>query len=128
MNGGNIFAFTLKRVPEIFAQILSRSGVAAADVDHFVLHQSNRFIMQHLAKKLSIDMGKVPMILDDFGNTGGPSIPLAMTRGLPPNRSRPSTLLSIGYGVGLSWAASLFALGPDVPLLHRVYQPTAQAS
>jgi 3-oxoacyl-[acyl-carrier-protein] synthase III len=125
MNGANVFAFTLKRVPSVFAEILSKSGVGVDDVDHFVFHQSNRFIMQHLARKLSLDVEKFPIILGEYGNTGGPSIPLTMTRGLPAARKDPATLLSIGYGVGLSWSASIFDLPLHTPLLHSIYQPAA---
>lgn len=128
MNGANIFAFTLKRVPSILEEMASRSETELDDVDFFVLHQSNRFIMQHLAKKLSLDLGKIPIILDEFGNTGGPSVPLTMTRGLPTDRTDDVSLLSIGYGVGLSWSASLFDLAPDTPLLHSVYEPSSSGA
>ena len=128
MNGPNIFTFTLKRVPSIVEEILDRSGTERDDVDHFVFHQSNRFIMQHLAKKMGISLDKIPIILDDFGNTGGPSVALTMTCGLPGERSEAVRLLSIGYGVGLSWSASLYDLAPDAPLLHTTYEPVAEVA
>jgi 3-oxoacyl-[acyl-carrier-protein] synthase-3 len=127
MNGANIFAFTLKRVPSILQEMISRSGSVIDDIDFFLLHQSNRFIMQHLAKKLSLELSKVPIILEEYGNTGGPSVALTMTRGLPEERKEPSRLLSIGYGVGLSWSASLFDLDPEVPLLHSLYEAADEA-
>jgi 3-oxoacyl-[acyl-carrier-protein] synthase III len=54
------------------------------------------------------------MTIGDFGNTGGPSIPLTIAQGgldRPPGR--PLTLMLIGYGVGLSWGSALVQLAPE---------------
>jgi 3-oxoacyl-[acyl-carrier-protein] synthase-3 len=51
-------------------------------VDYFIFHQSNRFIMQHLAKKAAIPKQKIPLTIEGFGSAGGPSVPLTITRGL----------------------------------------------
>ena len=93
------------------------------DIDRFVLHQSNRFIMMHLAKKCKVDVAKMPLILDRYGNTGGASVPLAMTEGMPREGRSKEKILSIGYGVGLSWSSAVFDLDPDVHLMHSIYQP-----
>lgn len=124
MDGANIFAFSLKRVPAIIEDTLEMSGLRNEDIDRFILHQSNRFIMMHLAKKCSVDPEKMPIILDRYGNTGGPSVPLAITEGLPANGRDREKLFSIGYGVGLSWSSAIFDLDPDTPLLHSVYPET----
>jgi 3-oxoacyl-[acyl-carrier-protein] synthase-3 len=124
MDGANIFAFSLKRVPSIINETLEQSGLKIEDIDRFILHQSNRFIMMHLAKKCSVDPEKMPIILDRYGNTGGPSVPLAITEGLPATGRRKEKLFSIGYGVGLSWSSAVFDLEPDTPLLHSVYPET----
>jgi len=121
MNGANIFAFSLRTVPEIIAEVLDGAELQADDVDHFVLHQSNRFMMKHLAKKCGIDSSKVPIILEEFGNTGGASVPLTMTQGLDLPLAKSAKVLSIGYGVGLSWSAALFHLRPETALTHSVY-------
>jgi 3-oxoacyl-[acyl-carrier-protein] synthase-3 len=121
MNGPNIFSFSIKRVPAIIEEMLARTQLGVNDIDYFVLHQSNRFIMKHLAKKCSLDPDKVPIILEDFGNAGGPSVPLAITQGIPAQRPSDSRILAIGYGVGLSWSASLFDLEATVSLTHSVY-------
>lgn len=119
MNGANLFAFTIKRVPAVVNDTLALAGATVADVDYVVLHQSNRFMMQHLAKKLSLPEGKVPFTLGEYGNTGGPSVPLTMTRALPAApRDRALKVLLVGYGVGLSWGAALVDLDKAAPLLH----------
>ena len=119
MNGANIFSFSIKRVPSIIQDTLELAGIGKDDVDYFVLHQSNQFIMRHLAKKMGIAEAKSPLTLGEFGNTGGPSVPLTITRGnlvRPPDRAL--SLMLVGYGVGLSWASSLIRLGPGAVLGH----------
>lgn len=121
MNGAGIMNFTLKRVPPLVTDTLEAAGLGPESVDYFVLHQSNRFIMRHLARKCSIPDEKMPLTLWEYGNTGGPSVPLTMTQG---NLVRPAdrdlTLLLVAYGVGLSWGSGLVNLPPDARLNHMV--------
>jgi 3-oxoacyl-[acyl-carrier-protein] synthase-3 len=119
MSGANVFNFTIKRVPQLIQDTLSVSGVAKEQVDYFIFHQSNGFIIKHIMQKVRLSDTRVPMILGEFGNTGGASIPLTITHGAlirPPNRSLKIMLL--GYGVGLSWASALVSLEPTVLLEH----------
>jgi 3-oxoacyl-[acyl-carrier-protein] synthase III len=111
MNGALIFNFTIKRVPALIDETLKGAGISSNDVDYFIFHQSNQFIMKHLCTKQSISLEKVPIILKDFGNTGGPSIPLTLTEGkLQRPTEKALRLMLLGYGVGLSWASALLDL------------------
>lgn len=119
MNGPNLFNFTIKRVPPLVEDTLKQAGRTAAEVDQFILHQSNRFMMQHIAKKLEISLDRMPLTLDTFGNTGGASVPLTLTHALAKTpRPGKQTVMLIGYGVGLSWGSALVEVGPEVPLSH----------
>ena len=124
MNGANIFNFTIKRIPTLVEETLRGAGLAAESVDYFVLHQSNLFIMRHLAKKMQIPESKLPQTIQRYGSTGGPSIPLTITQGgLVRPADRALKLLLVGYGVGLSWGSALIDLPPDTILDHVVFNP-----
>jgi 3-oxoacyl-[acyl-carrier-protein] synthase III len=117
MNGALIFNFTIKRVPALIEETLAGAGIPSSDVDYFILHQSNQFIMKHLCAKQSLPLEKVPIILKEFGNTGGASIPLTLTEGkLNRPTDRTLRLMLVGYGVGLSWGSSLVDLDPQAIL------------
>jgi 3-oxoacyl-[acyl-carrier-protein] synthase III len=119
MNGAKVFNFTIKRVPPLVEQTLRLSNGTIEDVDYYIFHQSNRFIMKHLAKKMGLPDEKIPMTLNEFGNTGGASIPLTITKGglvRSPNHSL--LLMLLGYGVGLSWGSALIDLNSDTILQH----------
>lgn len=119
MNGANIFNFTIKRVPPLIQKTLQFSGFEKEEVDYFIFHQSNQFIIKHLIKKTGIPDEKVPMTLKTFGNTGGPSIPLTITKGdIVRAMDRPLNMMLLGYGVGLSWASALVSMDEDAILGH----------
>lgn len=119
MNGASLFNFTIQRVPPLINDTLTMAQKTIADVDYYVFHQSNQFMMRHLAKKCGLPAERTPIILDTFGNCGGPSVPLTITQGVAPNGVNKSlTLMLLGYGVGLSWSSALVTIDPNTALLH----------
>jgi 3-oxoacyl-[acyl-carrier-protein] synthase-3 len=126
MDGAGIFNFTIQHVPALIQDTLAFAGLGTADIDCYAFHQSNRFILKHLVKKCGLPTDRVPMVLDRFGNAGGPSVALALTQGALPEWSRRWRAMIIGYGVGLSWGAAIVELDPEVPLLHTVYTGTME--
>jgi 3-oxoacyl-[acyl-carrier-protein] synthase-3 len=128
MNGKNVFNFTIKRVPRLIEDTLAGAGLSADQIDYFIFHQSNRFIMRHLAKKTGLPEEKIPLTIGEFGSPGGPSIPLTITCGglrRPPEREL--LLLLLGYGVGLSWASAVLTLRPEAILRHLELSTPVQA-
>jgi len=119
MNGSNLFNFTIQRVPPLISDTLQQANKTVEDIDYFAFHQSNRFIMKHLMKKCGLTEAQVPVILDEFGNSGGPSVALAITQGVcsTPINTDVSIML-LGYGVGLSWSAGLVQLDIKSVITH----------
>ena len=129
MNGAAIFNFAIKRIPPTIQETLAAAGVTRESIDYFILHQSNLFIMRHLAQKMGIPEAKLPLSIEKFGSAGGPSVPLTLTQGgiLRP-ADRALRLLLVGYGVGLSWGSALLSLPPDAVLDHvQISVPFASA-
>ncbi len=104
MNGSEVFTFTITDVPKSIKSFMSKYEIDKNDVDLYVFHQANLFILKHLAKKLGIPMEKVPVSIDRYGNTSGESIPLTLVDALGGNESEGTLKLFLcGFGVGLSW-------------------------
>ncbi|MFV2082350.1 MAG: 3-oxoacyl-[acyl-carrier-protein] synthase III C-terminal domain-containing protein, partial [bacterium] len=119
MNGANVFNFTIKRVPNLVKDTLALAGKTADEIDYFIFHQANQFIIKHLVSKLELPEEKIPLILKEYGNTGGVSLPLTLTvGGLKRPSDRPLSLMLLGYGAGLSWGSALVELEPDTPILN----------
>lgn len=104
MNGGEVFSFTLSRVPKLIKSFLQEVELNQDDISQCVFHQANRFMIQHLAKKSKFGMDKVPLSITEYGNTSCASIPLTLCHSQK-QTELPSLL--VGFGVGLSWGVVL---------------------
>ena len=108
MDGAEVFTFTLKAVPKLVRETLEDAGLTPTDVDAYALHQANRFMLRHLAKKIGAGEERVPINIDRFGNTSSATIPLLLTTDLAARiTGAPSRLMLVGFGVGFSWGAVL---------------------
>jgi 3-oxoacyl-[acyl-carrier-protein] synthase-3 len=112
MKGMEVFNFGLREVPKDIKKVMAETGKNIDDIDVFVFHQANKFMTDFFAKKLKINLEKVPYSLSRFGNTSSASIPLTIVsemcdREVFPDRRR--AVIS-GFGAGLSWATALVSL------------------
>jgi 3-oxoacyl-[acyl-carrier-protein] synthase-3 len=107
MNGANVMNFSLREVPRTFARLLELTGTTAGDVDHVVLHQANKFMLDALQRKLALPPEKVPRRYEDVGNTVSSTIPFVLADLQQNGLMAPGThIMLIGFGVGLSWAGA----------------------
>jgi 3-oxoacyl-[acyl-carrier-protein] synthase-3 len=107
MNGGEIFEFTLGSVPKMVNELLERAGKRAEDVDLFVFHQANRYMLDHLRKKMKLPAEKVYISIR-HGNTTSSSIPVALKKAVLEGKVSAGTLMMlVGFGPGYSWGATL---------------------
>jgi 3-oxoacyl-[acyl-carrier-protein] synthase-3 len=119
MNGPEIFNFTIREVPAMISTVMQAAGWSAGQVDGFVLHQANRFMLEYLIKRMKLPPEKVVMALEDYGNTSSASIPLAICARMRERvMDTPARLVLAGFGVGFSWASA--ALELDCPHIEPV--------
>ena len=105
MDGPEIFTFTLRVVPPAVARVLERAGIEAGEVDTWIFHQANAYMLAHLRRKLAIPEERFVVDMADVGNTVSSTIPIALARAITSGRVSPgSRSVLLGFGVGLSWA------------------------
>ena len=103
MDGMSVFAFGLKRAPEVVADILKLSNHTIEDVDYFLFHQANLFLNEKIRKKIGVSVDKVPYSLRDFGNTSCTTIPLTICHTFSSAKEFVDKLIvATAFGVGLS--------------------------
>ena len=73
---GQYFGFTLDVVPRLVKNLLEKSKLSLEDIDHFIFHQANEFIIKKLISKINIPLKKVPINLKFTGNTVSSSVPM----------------------------------------------------
>jgi 3-oxoacyl-[acyl-carrier-protein] synthase III len=105
MNGPEVFNFTLQAVPPMVRAVAEKAGLTFEQIDLFVFHQANAFMLEHLRRKLAIPREKFLLHLAEVGNTVSSTIPLALQAALESGQIKPGmNILLAGFGVGLSWA------------------------
>lgn len=105
MDGLRVFNFTLEEVPPSIKSVMDFANVKTENIDYFVLHQANKFILENIAATVDIPLDKVPSeTLSKYGNQSCTSIPAAICDMLSEEvRTKALKLLLSGFGIGLSW-------------------------
>ncbi len=107
MDGSAVFNFVQRELPPALTDLAERSGKTLEDIDYYVLHQPNRFMLEKLASALHIPYEKVPMELTStLGNSDSGTIPAVMTNYLSEVMLSEKKLYCFsGFGAGLTWAS-----------------------
>ena len=106
-----IFNFTLQRIPNLVKGVLIKNNMSMDDIDYFVFHQANKYILDYLKKKLKIPDEKFYCNLLLTGNTVSSTIPLGLYN-IIRNKivKQGDKVLLVGFGVGLSWGATIIEI------------------
>lgn len=108
MDGPEIFNFSLDVVPGTVDAVCARNGLSRDDIDLFVFHQANRFMLETIREVCGLPEDRFLVDLETVGNTVSSSIPIALRRALDAGRIRPGMkVMLLGFGVGLSWAGTV---------------------
>jgi len=102
MNGPEIFTFTLTNVPPLVEDTLKKNNLNQSEIDLFIFHQANKYMMNFLRNKIKIKEENFYYCLERFGNTVSSTIPIALYESKKENMLKGNILLA-GFGVGYSW-------------------------
>ena len=102
MNGPEIFNFTLDVVPDLVGKCLKVNGLTKNDVDYYVFHQANKYMLETLRTVMDIDKEIFYVNLSETGNTVSSTIPIAIKNAKIPTDKN---VVIAGFGVGYSYAA-----------------------
>jgi len=113
MDGSKVFNFVQKEVPPMIDEILSYANIDKDDIDWYLFHQPNKFMMQKLADKMQIPYEKMPMnIVENFGNSSGSTIPVNITHNVKEDMLKKTQKCCLsGFGAGLTWGSIVLDLG-----------------
>ena len=113
MKGDDVFNFVQREVPLMVNDLLNDVKMNKDEIDYFLFHQPNKFMLKKLASKMKVDHDKMPNnIVENFGNASSVSIPTNITYNLGTRLLNESFMVCItGFGVGLSWASFIMKIG-----------------
>ena len=108
MQGREVFRFATGAIEKCIRTLLERAHLAVNDVDYYILHQANGRIISHVYKKLKADPAKFYINLNEYGNTSGASVPLALAEMNEKGLLHPGMkIMLVGFGGGLTYGANL---------------------
>jgi 3-oxoacyl-[acyl-carrier-protein] synthase-3 len=113
MDGAAVFNFVQSKVPDMIDELLEFSNTSYQEVDYFIFHQPNKFMLEKLADKMSVPYEKMPNnIVEKFGNSSGVTIPIALAFNLKEELTNGRVKVCLaGFGVGLTWGSMCLNLG-----------------
>lgn len=107
MKGGDVFNFVIREIPRDIKKTIAEAGKTVEDIDFFCFHQANNFINAFIAKKMKLDVNKIPHTIEKFGNTSSVSVPLTIVSELKDKMEGQKTLMMSAFGVGMTWATGI---------------------
>ena len=108
MKGSEIFKSAVRRMSEASCQVLAQANLTISDVSLVIPHQANLRIIEAVAKRLDVPMEKFYTNIQDYGNTGSASVPLALWEARKNGKIAPGDLVLLtAFGAGFHWAAVL---------------------
>lgn len=108
MNGGAIFNFTLDAVPAMMAQVLEKNGLEKDEIDYYVFHQANKFMLNTIRKVCVLPKDKFYVNLVNTGNTVSSTVLIGLKDCLNNGTITSGMKVMIsGFGVGLSWGSTI---------------------
>ena len=106
MNGSEIFNFTLETVPDLVETVMEKNGLQKEDVDLYVFHQANKYMLDCLYGLMELDETKTFDYMSEVGNTVSSTIPIALCEARKQNKLKGKVLIA-GFGVGYSWGGCI---------------------
>nr|XP_061807072.1 beta-ketoacyl-[acyl-carrier-protein] synthase III-like [Nerophis lumbriciformis] len=108
MEGRQVFRQAVRRMTEASLAVLEQAGKQLDEVALVVPHQANLRILRATAERLGVPMEKLYVNVQEYGNTGSASVPVALWEARRIGRIQPGDLvLATAFGAGFHWAAVL---------------------
>lgn len=109
MDGPSLISFTVGAIPKVIESILKSSGIPREQIDLYIFHQATRKLLSMLHETLHLDETRLPISMQDYGNTVSCTVPILIKELRESGRIKPDAYnVLMGFGVGWSWAGCVW--------------------
>jgi len=126
MSGRQVFRFATQAISDSISEVLEKTELSPDDIDLIIPHQANKRIIESAAKKLKIPVDRFYLNMNKTGNTSAASIPIALCDAIGEDLLKPDdNVLFVGFGGGLTWAASVVkwdVTPPEISFVDRQWK------
>ena len=110
-NGLVTWKQAITNLPYVLKNLISDSNLEFDDIDFFIFHQANGFLIDYILKKLKIPRYKTYTNVEEIGNTGSASIGIALSESYEKGLiKRENKIVIAGVGAGFNFGASLWKI------------------
>ena len=110
--GRTVFRYAVTNMSDDVLEVMRRNNLTHDDVSWIIPHEANRRIIEAVAKRAEIDMDKVIINIDHYGNTSAATIPLAMWDS-ERKLKKGDNVIFTAFGAGFVHGASFYKWGYD---------------
>lgn len=108
MNGREVFKNAVRRMSDASKEVMAQVGITTDDVSLVIPHQANLRIIDAVQKALDLPDEKLYVNVQDYGNTGSASVPLALWEARQKGLINEGDLVVLAaFGAGFHWAAAV---------------------
>lgn len=108
MSGSDVYKFAVRIMGEASLRALEKANMTTDDIDCLIPHQANIRIIEASAKRLKLDLDKVYINLDKYGNVSAASVPIALDEAYRSGKiKKGDNIVLVGFGGGLTWGSSV---------------------
>ncbi|MEI6399085.1 MAG: beta-ketoacyl-ACP synthase III [Pseudomonadota bacterium] len=108
MDGKFVFKHAVTRLPEVVSEVLESLHLKPQDIDHWLFHQANLRINEHVAATLGVSVEKCPYNIDRYGNCSSASIPILLDEQVRAGNIKPWKLIGCAaFGSGFTWGGAV---------------------
>ncbi|MBQ6423626.1 MAG: ketoacyl-ACP synthase III [Prevotella sp.] len=105
--GRAVFRFAVTAMSNDVMEIMRRNSLGADDVQWVIPHEANMRIIEAVARRAELPLGKVVINIDRYGNTSAATIPLALWDH-EKNLKKGDQIVFTAFGAGFVHGASLY--------------------
>ena len=110
--GRTVFRYAVTDMSDDVLEVMRRNNLTNDDVNWIIPHEANRRIIEAVAKRAEIDMDKVIINIEHYGNTSAATIPLAMWDS-EKKLKKGDNIIFTAFGAGFVHGASFYKWGYD---------------
>jgi len=108
-NGLATWKQAVTNFPVVIQKLLENENLKIDEIDFFIFHQANGFLIDYLMKKMKVPLYKTYTNVEEIGNTGSASIGIALSEAYSNGLiKKGSNLVIAGVGAGFNFGACLF--------------------
>jgi 3-oxoacyl-[acyl-carrier-protein] synthase-3 len=129
MEGSETYRYATKTLASTAITAIERAGLTTDDIALFVPHQANLRIIKFVAHSMGIDMDRVYVNVDRYGNTSAASVPIALAEAVDSGRVQiGDNIVFVAFGAGFTSGAAVVQWTADPASSSRARSVVPSAS